>query len=412
MSNSILTINMITREAVRLFRNSNAFIMELDRQYDDQWARIGAKIGTSLRIRLPNDYTVRTGPALSVQDTAEQQTTMTLATQQGVDVSFSSAERTLSLDDYSQRILAPAVNNLAGAVASNIMSGVDSGGCCNFVANLDNNGNVLSPTATQWLLAGATLQLQSAPLSDWKAVLDPLTMARTVSSLTGLFNPQSEISRQYKSGQMYDALNLRWMYDQTVLKHTTGAYSGSGSPATVAGTVNGANQTGSTITVNALAGPLVAGDIITFAGVNGVNRVTKSSYGQLRQFVLTANAAIGATSLSIYPALTPAVGGQAVQYQTVDASPANSANINVVTLSGVVYRKNIVFAPEAITMATADLEMPRGVDEVARETFDGLSIRMLTDYIVQTDQLATRLDILYGYKYVRPEWVVAVADQV
>lgn len=412
MSNQILTISMITREAVRLFRNSNAFIMELDRQYDDQWARIGAKIGTSLRIRLPPDYTVRTGPALSIQDTAEQSTTMTLATQQGVDVSFSSAERTLSLDDYSQRILAPAVNNLAGAVAYNIMSGVDAGGCCNFVANTDNNGNVLSPTATQWLLAGATLQLQSAPLSDWKAVLDPLTMARTVSSLTGLFNPSSEISRQYKSGQMYDALNLRWMYDQTVLKHTTGAYVGTGSPALVAGTVNGASQTGSTITVNALAGPLVAGDIITFAGVNGVNRIIKQSYGQLRQFVLTAAAAIGATSLSIYPALTPAVGGSAVQYQTVDASPANSANISVVTLSGVVYRKNIVFAPEAITMASADLEMPRGVDEVARETFDGLSIRMLTDYIVQTDTLATRLDILYGYKYVRPEWVVAVGDQV
>ena len=202
------------------------------------------------------------------------------------------------------------------------------------------------------------------------------------------------------------------MSDQTVIKHVTGAYSGSGSPATVAGTVNGASQTGTTITVNALGGPLKAGDIITFDGVNGVNRLTKSSYGQLRQFVLTADAATSATSISIYPALTPPVGGAAVQYQTVDASPANSANINVVTLSATTYRKNIVFAPEAITMATADLEMPRGVDEVAREVFDGLSVRMLTDYVVTTDQLITRLDILYGYKYVRPEWVVAVADAV
>lgn len=412
MANSLLTIDMITREAVRLFRNSNAFIMNLDRQYDDQFARIGAKIGTSLRIRLPNDYTVRTGAAASVQDTAEVSTTMTLSTQKGVDVSFNSVERTMSLDDYSTRILAPAVNNLAANVAADIMSGVDAGGCCNFVANTDVNGNVLTPTSEQWLLAGAYLTQQSAPLSDWKAVLDPLTMARTVSSLSGLFNPASEISRQYRTGQMYDALNLKWMSDQTTLKHTTGAYSGTGSPATVAGTVNGANQTGTTITVNALGGPLVAGDIITFDGVNGVNRLTKDSYGQLRQFVLTADAATSATSISIYPALTPPSGSNKVQYQTVSASPANSANINVVTLSGAIYRKNIVFAPEAITMATADLEMPRGVDEVAREVFDGLSVRMLTDYVVTTDQLITRLDILYGYKYVRPEWVVAVADAV
>ena len=337
---------------------------------------------------------------------------MTLSTQKGVDVSFSTSERTMSLDDYSQRVLAPAVNNLAGAVAADIMSGVDTGGCCNFVANVDNTGAILTPTASQWLQAGAVLKLNSAPLSDWKIVLDPLTEARTVSSLSGLFNPTSEISRQYRTGTMYDALGFKWMGDQTVLKHTTGAYSATGSPAVIAGTVNGASQTGGAILVNALGGPLVAGDIITFAGVNAVNRVTKQSTGQVRQFVLTANAGLGATTLSIYPLLTPGVGGNAVQYQTVDVSPANNANISVVTLSAATYRKNIAFAPEAITMATADLEMPRGVDEVAREMFDGLSIRMLTDYVVTTDQLITRLDLLYGYKYVRPEWVVAVADAI
>src|ERR1700753_295130 len=117
MSNSLLTINMITREAVRLWKNSNAFLQNIDMQYDDSFARTGAKIGTSLRIRLPNDYTVRTGPALQAQDTAEVSTTLVLATQQGVDVSFSSVDMTMSLDDYSERILAPMVNNLAGAVA-------------------------------------------------------------------------------------------------------------------------------------------------------------------------------------------------------------------------------------------------------------------------------------------------------
>src|SRR5271170_8047890 len=141
MANTLLTINMITREAVRLWKNSKAFIQNVDMQYDDSFAVSGAKIGSTLRIRLPNDYTVVTGPALSVQDTAEQSTTLVLATQKHVDVAFSLADRTLSLDDYSRRILAPMVNNLAGAVAVDIMSGSE-GGIANIVANQDSGNNV------------------------------------------------------------------------------------------------------------------------------------------------------------------------------------------------------------------------------------------------------------------------------
>ena len=156
------------------------------------------------------------------------------------------------------------------------------------------------------------------------------------------------------------------------------------------------------------------GDIITIAGVYAVNRITKQSTGELRQFAVTATAATGATSISIYPAIVPAVGGQAVQYQTVTASPANSAAINPVAglAASTQYRKNFAYAPEAVTLATADLEIPKGVHEAAREQFDGVSMRMITDYFIGTDQLITRLDVLYGYLWVRPEWAVVVADIV
>lgn len=412
MANTLLTINMITREAVRLFINTNAFIQHIDRQYDDSFAQTGAKIGTTLRIRLPNDFTVATGPALSAQDTAEQSITLPLATQKHVDVSYSTVDRTMSLDDFSRRVLAPMVNNLAGAVAADVMTGVE-GGISNFQANQDANDNVLTPIAETWLNAGASLDLNSAPRMNRMAILDPLTMARTVSSLSGLFNPARAISDQYETGQMQEALGFDWFSDQTVLKHTTGAYTGTGSPPVVAGTVNGGNQTGLVITVNALAGPLAQGDIITFDGVHGVNRVTKQSEGTLNQFVVTAAAAAGATAVNIYPAIVPfAAGGVAQQYQTVDNSPLNGANINVVTLSGSVYRKSFVYSPEAITLATADLELPKGVHEAAREAYDGCSMRMITDYIIATDQMATRLDILYGYLFIRPEWCCVVADKL
>lgn len=406
MANSLLTINMITREAVRLWKNSNAFIQNVDMQYDDSFAVNGAKIGSSLRIRLPNDFTVTTGPALSVQDTSEQSTTLVLATQKHVDVGFSTADRTLSLDDYSRRILAPMVNNLAGAVAVDIMSGVE-GGICNFVANQDANNNILSPVSGTYLRAGANLANNSAPIANRKIVNSPDTEATVVATLAGLLNPATEISRQYVTGRMYDALGFIWMSDQTTITHTNGAL------AQGSATVNGAGQTGLNVTVNALAASLNIGDIITFAGVFAVNRITKQSTGRLRQFAVTANVPAGSVSIPIYPALVPGVGGQAVQYQTVTVSPADGAAVNPTNslAASTKYIKNFAYAPEAVTLATADLEMPRNVHEAARESFDGVSMRMVTDYFIGTDQLITRLDVLYGYLWIRPEWAVVVADQ-
>ena len=407
MANVLLTIDLITREAVRLWKNSNAFLQNVDMQYDDSFAVEGAKIGDNLRIRLPNDFTVRTGPALSVQDTQEQSTTLTLATQKGVDVSYSTRQRTMSLDDYSRRVLAPMVNNTTGAVAVDIMSGVN-GGICNIVANQDINNNLLSPIQSTYLNAGASIGLNSAPMANRKIVNSLRTEARVVSSLSGLLNPNSEISRQYITGKMYDALGFIWMADQTVNTHTNGALAQSSA------TVNGAGQTGLLLTVNALAAGLNVGDIITIAGVNAVNRITKQDTGELRQFAVTATAIAGAVAISIYPALVPAVGGQPVQYQTVTASPANGAAVNPALGFGASqkYRQNFAYSPEAVTLATADMEMPKGVHEVAREEFDGISMRMLTDYIMNTDQMATRLDVLYGYLWIRPEWSCLVADVV
>lgn len=410
MANQLLTINMITREAIRLWKNTNAFLMNIDRQYDDQYAQSGAKIGTSLRIRLPNDYIVRRGPTAQVQDTGEPSVTMVVASQIGVDVAFSSVDRAMSLDDYSKRVLAPAVNNIAGSVAADIMNGVE-GGICNFVANVDGTNNILNPVASTYLQAGALLDINSAPGGNRMVVNDPFTEARVLATLSGLFNPSGKISQQYTTGRMQEALGFDWMRDQTVIKHTTGSL------AAASATTNGAGQTGSTIVVNALAGNLAAGDIITMAGAIAVNRITKQSTGQLRQFVVTAPAAAGATSISIYPALVPgtasynpSTGAGAVQYQTVTASPANGAAVNQVSLNNVTYRKNFVFCPEAVTMATADLELPRGVHEAHREQMDSLSMRMVTAYGVGNDQFITRMDVLYGYLWVRPEWACIVAD--
>jgi hypothetical protein len=406
VANSLLTLDVVTREALRLFRNSNWYLRTIGRQFDEEFGRSGSKIGSQLRVRLPNDYTLRTGATAVPQNTNERNTTLVLATQMGVDVSFSSAERSLSLDDYSTRILAPAVNTLAGGVAVAVMQNIEQ--ASNLVMNTDTGGLLISPTAGTWLAAGALLDRAGAPRNDRFIVMDPLTQARTVTSLMGLFNPQAKISDQYMRGTIsVDTLGFDWGMDQTVIMHTAGAYG-------TAPTVAGANQTGGTLTVSALAGPVNAGDVFTITGVRAVNRTTKTSTGSLAQFVVTAPASAGATSLSIYPPITPfsntPTPGTPVPFQTVDVSPAGGAPLVFATASAAQYRSNFAYYSEAVTLATAELELPRGVHEAARETYDGISLRMVTDYAVLSDQFVTRLDILFGSLLLRPEWVVKVAD--
>lgn len=412
--NTYLTIDMITAEAVMLFKNSNLFIMNMDTQYDDQFARDGAKIGDTLRIRLPSDFVVTDGPAMQLQYNTQQYTTLTVSSQKNVATPYTTAERTMSIDKYSELVVAPMVNALCGKVAATIMRGSE-GGVCNLVANTDGAGNIISPTMDQFTGANAVLDDQGASMMDRRCVNDPTTDARTVSSLAGLLNPVSEISAQFRSGMMKSGLGYdRFFRDQTVIKHTTGTFS-------AGGTVNGGNQSTSTsggnITVNAITGTLKKGDIVTFAAVNAVNRVTKESLGTLRQFVITADVATTATSIPIYPGMIGPVGGLVggadQQYQTVDALPLNGAAMTLVTPASSVYRKSLAYTQKAVTMASADLVMPKkAVEEAARVAYDGVSMRMLTDYLPLTDQLATRLDVLFGFKYIRPEWLCVVADKI
>lgn len=397
MANSLLTIDMITNEAVRLFSQTNAFLRNVDRQYDDQFARNGAKIGDTLRVRLPNDYLVGDGPTITPQGTNEKSVPLTVATQKHVAIDFGAAEKTMSLDDFSERILAPAVNRLAATVAADLINVVNASS--NLVLPGSSTSTTIgTPTAEDWLLAGAYLDQALAPKMSRKIVLDPMSQARTVAALTGLFNPQRKISDQFETGVLsYDTLGFDWMSDQTIPVHVVGTFS--------AGAVSGANQTGNTLTTSAITGTLKEGDIITLDGVEAINRLTGDTYGVLQQFVVTADVASGATSIPIYPAIVPSPAA----YNTVTASPANAATIRLVAPAGTRYRQNIAYYPEAFTMATADLYMPtQGVVAAARAQFDGVSMRMVESYDITNDRNITRLDVLYGFAALRPEWGVKV----
>ena len=408
---------MVTRYAIRMFLNTNYFLQNLSLQYEDLFGIEGARIGAQLRIRYPNQYTVTDGPGIAVQDTIEQQFLLTVATQRHVDVAFTSAETTLDVDDYMERIVLPRVNALAANVALQVITNTATT-IRNITANVDANNNILPVTDTPFALARAILEENSAPnfgeQGMRKVALQPRSDARVQLALRGLLNPVDTISRQFNSGMMYEGLQFRWFEDQAVPSHTTGS-------ATSATVSSAANQTGNSIAIVSLTGTLNAGDIITIAGVNAVNRVNFSSLGTLAQFVVTANVAATSTSIPIYPPIIPPAnstpyGGLPYtpqQYQTVTASPAAGATITPFANASVTYRQNFAYAPDAITLAVAPLWIPpneKGVIAAARHNYDTLSMRSLVVYEPSTDQPIDRLDILFGSAVPRPEWMCTVAD--
>jgi len=387
MANSLLTPSMITREALRILHQKLNFIGNINRAYDDSFAKTGAKIGSDLRIRLPNQYTVRSGATLSAQDTTEQSVTLQVTNQKGVDVNFTSAELTLSLDDFSQRILEPAMAVLAANIEA------DAFNMAKDVYNVVNNiGSAI--TLNKVLTGRKLLNDNLTPMDNNRAcILNTQDNVDLVDSLKGLFQDSTQISKQYKEGMMGRTAGFDF-YENTLIPSTT---TGTALSATTY-TVNGAGQTGSTVTIQTGATTFKAGDVVTFAGANRVHPETKADTGVLQQFVVTADYAGGAGNLAISPSIVTSGA-----LQNVTASPTNGGAVTKVGGASAIYKPSLVFHKDAFHFATADLVMPSGVDFASREVMDGLSMRIVRQYDIVNDKFPCRLDLLYGYRTIRAQ---------
>lgn len=391
MANTILSPTAVTRKALMVLHQKLNFIGNINRTYDDSFANSGAKIGDSLKIRLPNEYTVRTGANLSAQDTTESSTTLQIATQKGVDISFSSAELTLSMDDFSSRILEPAMSVLAANIEADALSMAKD------VYNLvDNDGNAIS--FLNVMQGRKLLNDNLAPMDNNRtALLSTDHTAKLVDALKGLFQDSNAIKQQYKEGMMGRTGGFDF-YENTLLNnHATGT-----AAKTTLYTVNGAITTNGATAVTVQTGTTTfkAGDVFTVAGCFRVHPETKVSTTVLQQFVVTADYAGGAGSVSFSPAIFTTTGRQNV----VAAGMANSsAIVKVGAGASETLTPSMVFHRDAFAFATADLVMPKGVDFAAREVFDGISLRTVRQYAISTDTMPCRIDVLYGYKTIRAQ---------
>jgi hypothetical protein len=409
MANTILTSQIITREAQRILHQKLNIVGNMNRQYDDRFAKRGAKIGTSLDLRLPAKFTVRTGSSYSGQNVVERKVNLPVATVKGVDMAISDLEMALSLDDFSKTILEPAMAQLAAQIEYDAINALYK-----YVPNY------VGTVSTQldykkFQQAGQVLTENLSPSSQRCFILNPSSRVEFSDAVKGLFQSSTNIENQYKEGIVGRTGGFDVFENTMVPAHTTGTYGGT--PLT-----NGANQ-GETGSGNAYAATsslitdgwtsggtsLKAGDIITIDGVYEVHPETKQSTGKLKKFTIVSDVSdtTGAITMTISPAI---IAGGA--YQNVTNRAGDNKTITVLGTSATAYGQNIAFHKDAFAFVTADLEVPNGMDMAAREVLEGISMRFIRWFDGDTGEFKSRIDILYGYAAVYPELAVRAVHQL
>ena len=401
MANTVITPTIFAKEATMILNNELVMAKKVYRGLESDFGNAvnGYEPGDTISMRRPTDFTVRDGATASNQDVTEGKVALVVDKQKGVDFSFTSKELTLNIKELSERVIKPAMIQLANQVDRDLTALYSS--VPNWVGT---PGQVINSFAD--FAKGPERLDELAVPSGRAAVLSPSDNWGLVGSQTSLYI-QGAANSAYRKGDLGEIAGVNTSMSQNVATHTVGPLGGTplvnGASQNTAYATNMNTNTQSLITdgwTAAAASRVKAGDIFTIAGVNAVNPVTKADLGFLRQFVVTADGSSDATgnlTLTISP---PIISSGA--FQNVSAAPADNAALTFLGTASTAYRQNLVFHKNAFGLAMAPLVSPPGAVDVARESLEGTSVRVIPYYTGSSDTSAWRLDILYGVKALDP----------
>jgi hypothetical protein len=339
---------------------------------------------------------------MDTQDVTESTQTLTLATQKGVDVNFSSAELALSMDEFSSRILEPAMSRLAAEIDKIVIES-----CYKDIYNIVYTTYGDAPDREDLQAARAKLSKGLAPTSDRRILMESLSMNHIVNDMVSLYNPAGELSRQYDTGLMGHAMGFDFYESEIIPTHTNGTRDDT---TPICNTTEGSGITSGTATVVSTGadGTMKVGDIFTIEGVYAVNPETKVRYAHLQQFVVTTAHTNDATDTwAVSP--TPITSGAKQNVEVVSAGVSKAIVNSGAGGSGTASAADVVnlaYHKDAFTFVTADLELPRDAHFAAREVFDGISMRIWRASDIVNDKFPCRIDVLFGYKTIHPDWAV------
>ena len=402
MANSWKTLSDgdINRMALASFHEKSKFLKTVNRSYDDRFAKIGAKNGGSILLREPNRFTTRSGAVMQTQTITERTQTLTALTQYGVDLDISSIDHTHSIDDFQERVVSPAMDQLNATVESDAMASLYKD-----VFNLTGTPATTPASQAAVLNAGARLTQNLAPSSDRHVFLDPIAMSASVAALGTYFHKASELDRAFSDALIGNAANFNWWESAMVPAHTNGSRDDTTPVMDTSTIANGAT----TITTTGADGTFNKGDVFTIAGVYAVNPETKAAYSHLQQFVITADHTNDATDvLAIAPTIY--ISG-ALQNVSVTSAGGGKAIVNVAAggsgAASTAYTQNLAYHKDAFTFVTVDMYTDPKLNMTTTRN-DGVSMRLWRSGDIINDTFPMRIDIMCGWKTTRPEWAVRV----
>ena len=411
MPNNLLTNLIITREAARVLHQEGTFLTSVNREYRDEFAKSGMKAGQTINMRLPSKYTVRTNATFAGQDHFERSTPLAVLSQYGVDVSFTTKDRTLSLDDYSRRVLRPAMKQLAAKIEYDALMAAYK--VVNNGVNATTNTVI---TYRSFQKMGQRLTDELAPTADRTAILSPASVVEFLDATKGLFAAQSNLNEQFREGMMGRTGGLDVGENTLLPPHTTGTMAGS--PVTF-GTALGLSTTANSwVSTTALSftgatagGTVKAGDIITLSGVYAVHPESKANSGRLQQFVVQADVTMTTATSTYTVTVKPAlIWGSGNAFQNVALSGVSDTSALTVTrlgASATAFAQDLAFHKDAFAFASVDLEdmSPYGA-ACSRAVSDNISMRFIQQYNSSSDTVVGRFDVLWGFAPLLPDLAV------
>ena len=412
MSNTLLTIDDITREALRLAHEKATFIGTINRQFDSSFGASSGKIGDTLRIRYPSEYTRRTGSrVMDVQDSVQVSTALVVATQDGVDMRFNSRELALDIDEFSQLHLAPAMATLVSNIDADVLAGCTQA-TYNWATNVfpllsvSSAGNsvssmsdVSSLTAPGW--ARTRLNQQLAPKGDRRIQVDSAMMARIVGGTAAYFNPSNAISEQYREGFVARTAMADYYENERIwsMPHVTSVLASSWK---LAGFVTTLGTNSVAVSTNQ---QLPVGMVFTLGGIYDCHPETKAKYASLKQFTVVSSVFAATTTLTFSPPIFISGPRQNVDsIFTASSVEMSSRHISLAGTTTLSFPNALMYHRDAFTFATAELPLMGASEKCVRRTYDGISLRVWQDSDIRNDELLTRIDILYGFAAIRPAW--------
>lgn len=394
-NNTLLTPDQITREALRILHEKLSFVRSINRQYDDSFAKKGAKIGDTLRIRMPVQYNVTNGATFFKQDSVEQNISLAVTRRKHIGMGFTSNDLTMDIDNFSKRFIEPAMSRLAAEVETDAIASATK-----LTYNQVGSAGTVPSSLKTYLLGRAKLNQFLAPKDKRTQMVSSIQSAEIVEALKGLFNDQSEVSKQYKEGLMGRTAGADWVESESIYTHVNGTGTVTNAvDATVA--VDGTDQLALKSLGN--AGTVKAGTVLTVAGVYAVHPETKVARNAvLQQFVVLEDVTADGTGDAVVT-VSPKMYYGATPRKNISAAPQADAVVKFAGAASTGYEQGLLFQENAFTFATADLELPEAAGFKSRQTYDGLSLRLVGDYNIIDDESLYRIDILYGFGALRSE---------